>query len=456
MRGRKEDRRGRSARANAPEPLVKVNGVVDLFSGAGGLSEGFRQAGFEILGATDNDPDAAATYSLNFPAAKMVTGDIRDPKIKEQVLEVARAASVVVGGPPCQAFSQVRNHSRVIDDPRNSLYREFIEVLRATLPRAFLMENVTGMDQMGVRQQIADDLALEGEYSVLPQVVDSADFGVPQTRRRLLFLGVRAGNGMAPPVLKGTGVTEAVELVRRVREDRTRYAISIHENLFTTGVADMLADPEDDRAVTAADAISDLCELDVGRRNDQISYSEIGAARSRYQRNMRSGTGPTLENVQVPRINEDTKLRLRGVPRGGNHRDLPESLLDRYITGQKWGQDNGTGRLSRRHFYAYRRLHPDIWAWTLNTKADSVYHYDAPRALSVREFARLQSFPDRFVFTTDPRAGLVEGRHEGGPGHSRYRQVGNAVPPLLARAAASALLEQLRTSKDEELRALSA
>ena len=103
------------------------------------------------------------------------------------------------------------------------------------------------------------------------------------------------------------------------------------------------------------------------------------------------------------------------------------------------GQDNGSGRLSRRHFYAYRKLHPAMWAWTLNTKADSAYHYAVPRALSVREFARLQSFPDSFVFTSDPRPGAVPGRIDGGPAHSRYRQVGNAVPPLLARAVATEL-----------------
>ena len=150
-----------------------------------------------------------------------------------------------------------------------------------------------------------------------------------------------------------------------------------------------------------------------------------------------------LANVQVPRINPDTELRLLGIPPGGNYRDLKEELQERYITGHRWGQDNGTGKLSRKHFYAYRRLHPGVWAWTLNTKADSVYHYSVARALSVREFARLQSFPDRFVFTTDSRPGMIEGRHDGGPAHSRYRQAGNAVPPLLAKAVATSLAAHL-------------
>ncbi len=121
-----------------------------------------------------------ATYAANFPEAQSITGDIRSPSVKERILAAARQATVLIGGPPCQAFSQVRNHTRMIDDPRNALYREFVDVLKQTLPPSFVVENVTGMDQMGVREQIAADLSLEGEYTVLPQVVDAADFGVPQ------------------------------------------------------------------------------------------------------------------------------------------------------------------------------------------------------------------------------------------------------------------------------------
>ncbi len=416
--------------------------IVDLFAGAGGISEGFRQAGFSIVAGSDNDPDAMATYAVNFPEAQSIVGDIRVPAIKEQILAAAKRANVLVGGPPCQAFSQVRNHSRVIDDPRNSLYREFIDVLEQTLPMAFVMENVTGMDQMRVRDQIVTDLSLAGEYDVLPQVVDAADFGVPQTRKRLLFVGVRSSAGMVPPRLIGSAVTNSVTLARSLGR-RTRYQVMVHHDLLSIDLAKTLCDPEDLIAVTAADAISDLAGLPVGHRNDWISYDDLPDPVSAYQRMMRAGTGDYVSNVQVPRINEDTKLRLKDIPQGGNYRDLGEDLLERYLTGQRWGQDNGTGRLSRRHFYAYRRLHPAVWAWTLNTKANSVYHYSEWRALSVREFARLQSFPDRFAFTTDARRGMIEGRHDGGPAHSRYRQVGNAVPPLLAKILAQMLSLEL-------------
>ncbi len=425
--------------------------LVDLFAGAGGLSEGFRQAGFSVIAGSDNDPDAASTFRQNFPEAQVITGDIRKQEVKEQILTAARQASVLVGGPPCQAFSQVRNHTRIIDDPRNDLYREFVEVLRDALPLAFVMENVTGMDQMGVREQIAADLTIDGEYEVLPQVVDAADFGVPQTRKRLLFVGVRRERGMRPPSMIGTGAVDAVTLVRFTGTRRPRYQVVIQQNLLSVRLGEALANPQDVTVVTAANAISDLVSLEVGNRNDELPVDRFPQPQSAYQEAMRAGVGSVLTNVQVPRLNRDTELRLAGIPQGGNHRDLSENLLERYITGARWGQDNGTGRLSRRHFYAYRRLHPGIWAWTLNTKGDSVYHYSKARALSVREFARLQSFPDRFVFTTDPRPGLIEGRHDGGPAHSRYRQAGNAVPPLLARAIAERLLAELMRVGEQEI-----
>ena len=338
----------------------------------------------------------------------------------------------------------MRNHVRLIDEPRNTLYREFVHVVAEGCPRAFLMENVTGIDEMDVGEQILTDLSLDGAYDVRAHVLDAADFGVPQSRRRLFFIGLRRGEVGLFVVPKGSGVADTFSLVREVDQSGcARYRVAAQGDLLLGSVFASLADPEDALAVTVEQALSDLVGLVSGRRKDEIAYEELPAPYSAYQRAMRDRAGSVLRNVQVPRMREDTRLRLEAIPPGGNYRDLDEALMKRYLTGERWGQNNGSGRLSRRHFYAYRRLHSGIWAWTLNTKADAAYHYSLPRSLSVREFARLQSFPDRFVFTTDPRKGGLPGRLPNGPAHSRYRQVGNAVPPLLARAVADVLSDAL-------------
>lgn len=431
----------------APAPTI-----VDLFAGAGGLAEGFRLAGFKAVAATDIDPDACATFQRNFPCARVVQGDIRAQAVASAVLEASVGVDVVVGGPPCQAFSQMRNHVRLIDDPRNSLYKEFVHVVSKLLPSAFLMENVTGIDQMGFREQIIADLELGGEYAVLPQVIDAADVGVPQTRKRLIFIGVRRALMIAPPLVSQSNATNAVSLSRMMRRGRFRYELQGSGDHFSPRLLASLADPEDMLAVSASQALSDLRPIESGNRMDVIDYADLLPPLTAYQRYMREGNDGPLHNVQVPRLRDDTSLRLKAIPAGGNHRDLPEELTQRNLTGQKWGPENGSGLLSRRHYYAYRRLHPDIWSWTLNTKADSVYHYKDVRSLSVREFARLHSFPDRFVFTTDSRSGPLLGRHEGGPAHSRYRQVGNAVPPLLAKACALAIREAVFSGIGSNLR----
>jgi DNA (cytosine-5)-methyltransferase 1 len=432
---------------SATQPLR----VADVFCGAGGLSEGFRQAGSRIAAGSDIDPDACATFGRNFPEAIVICGDIREGEARGGLIEAAAGVDVIVGGPPCQAFSQVRNHVRLLDDPRNSLYREFVRVIASVRPPAFLMENVPGIDQMGVREQIARDLSLDADYIVQSQVVDAADFGVPQTRRRLVFVGIRRSLGIDPLSLSGSGAAAGIGLLRSATRKHIDYAVGSADNsLSTDELLRALADPENLRVVSAAQAISDLAGLPAPSQIDELAANELPEPGSSYQRLMRADVD-TLTNTRVPRINADTRKRLRAIPAGGNHRDLGEELLGRYLSGLRWGPDGGTGRLERKHYYAYRRLHPDIWSWTLNTKADSVYHYQRLRALSVREFARLQSFPDRFVITTDPRRGDLPGRIEGGAGHSRYRQVGNAVPPLLAREMAARLREALAAASAAKL-----
>ena len=416
--------------------------LLDLFCGAGGLSEGFRQVGFSIVAGIDQDPDACATYAHNFPDAVTISGDLTAKPLQKQVVEVASGVDVVVGGPPCQAFSQVRNHDRSLHDPKNRLYREFLHLLKVLRPRAFVMENVPGLAQLRVQERIAKDLSIRGQYSVSLHLMDACDYGVPQTRKRLFFIGLHRSIGAPSILVSGKNASNNLYLDRQQR-DLVSYRPS-PAGPEGRELLERLLDDDDASIVTTKQAISDLALLRAGRRDDLLTADEMGSAKSEYQRRMRN-TEAMISNVSVPRINEDTSIRLSAIPQGGNHLDLPSDLRERYLTGQRWGPSNGTGQLGRRHYYAYRRLHSDFWSWTLNTKADSTYHWLTTRALSVREFARIQSFPDRFTFTTDPRRGALPGRISGGAAHSRYRQVGNAVPPLVGAAVAEALKVILET-----------
>jgi DNA (cytosine-5)-methyltransferase 1 len=427
--------------------------LIDLFCGAGGLSEGFRQAGFRILAGSDIDPDACASFALNFPEAQSVHGDLRDASVREQLLARGNQALVVVGGPPCQAFSQMRNHTRLIDDPRNALYREFVRIVESVSPLVFVMENVPGLEQMGVRDQVVEDLRLRGRYRVSAQLVDAVDFGVPQTRRRIVFVGVHESLDREPPFIQGSGASVALWLTRRNGTQPIRYEVGGQPQLGVASFAERLLDPSDASVVTASQAIGDLAGLRAGTREDDLDSATLPPPASRFQELMRARADAALGNVSVPRIMTDTVARLAEIPEGGNYRDLPERLRERYLSGERWGPHSGSGRLDRRHYYAYRRLHRDFWSWTLNTKADSVYHYEQQRSLSAREFARLQSFPDCFRFTTDARKGPLPGRIEGGAAHSRYRQVGNAVPPLLARAIADSVKRVLAETREPMLTA---
>lgn len=407
---------------------------VDLFCGAGGFSEGFRQGGFHTLAASDIDPWAGATFDHNHAphGTKFVLGDIGSPQVQEALLDAisGTAVDVVIGGPPCQAFSQVRNHRRVIDDPRNALYRHYVEMIHKLRPRVFVMENVPGLENLAggaVRKQILEDLCLHGEYRVASRVVDAASFGVPQNRLRVLFVGVRSDLRIAPTFPEAPDFPELPLLVRQPSARARSGWVYQHERaLLTDAALAALKDPEDLRLVSVKQAIGDLIHLRPSKTlvrrpsNDPVAYIE--PAQSAYQRARRVGSSE-LFNADVPSIREDTVARLAAIPPGGNFRDLSAELTARYLSGKKWGPELGRKSLSRKYFFAYRKLYPDHFSWTLNTKADCVFHYSHGRALTVREFARLHSFDDSYHFLFGDR-------------HSRYRQVGNAVPPLLARAVA--------------------
>ncbi|MGH6679565.1 MAG: DNA cytosine methyltransferase, partial [Bradyrhizobium sp.] len=370
---------------------------LDLFCGAGGLSEGFRQAGFHTVAANDADAWAGGTYALNHTphGTKFVLGDVTSPAVKEELLHHAGGAfiDVITGGPPCQAFSQVRNHARIIDDPRNSLYGHFVKLLGIVRPRIFVMENVPGLENLAggvIRRQIIEDLALDGEYRVASRVIDAAAFGVPQNRLRVLFIGVRSDLRVNPPFPAGAPVPElpGLDRIQSKRGNCYRHAKPTPGN----PALQWLRDPERTELVTVEQAIGDLVHLRPNVRlvrrpsDDPVPYEH--APSSAYQRLRRAGSR-TLFNADVPSIREDTVARLKAIPQGGNFRDIPEELCARYLNGTKWGPELGRDNLSRKYFFAYRKLHPEHFSWTLNTKADCVYHYASPRALTVREFARL-------------------------------------------------------------------
>lgn len=405
--------------------------AVDLFCGGGGLSQGLTDAGFSVIAAADHDPDACTTYRQNFPGTALTEGDLTVRGKRAQLIEAVGGSrlDVLAGGPPCQAFSQIHNHDRLLADPRNRLYREFVQLLGELHPRALLVENVPGLNQLAggeVRRRIERDLSLDGEYNVVSGVLDAGDFGTPQRRQRLVFAGLSRELG-EPLLPSGSGVTKL-----GLAEDRESQQAALEP--WAGEARKILADPWDARAVTVAQALGDLVEP--GER-----YTT--EPQSAYQEKLRAGSDGPQDHIPS-RTREDTRLRLEAIPPGGNVYDLPDDLLMRYLGGSKWGPAGNGERLSRRHFYAYRRLSPDRLAWTVNTKADFAYHYALPRGLSVREAARLQGFPDRFHFATAPPG--TPGQLKNGARHSRYRQVGNAVPPPLAQAIASAISGMLRTA----------
>ena len=429
-----------SARATRPTYRRPVS--LDLFSGAGGFSEGFRQTGFHTIAANDFDPWAGATYELNHQqhGTKFVLGDISDAGVQERLFDAVggQELDVIIGGPPCQGFSQVRNHARLIKDPRNRLYRQYVSVIEKLRPRTFVMENVPGLENLGggtVRTQILEDLTLDGEYLVECRVLDAAAFGVPQNRLRVLFIGVRRDIG-ALPQFPESPYTEALPVLDR-RQKGERWTYRHRKSPATVRALAKLLDPSSTELVTVEQAISDLAWLRPNAKlvrkpsNDAVPYDAAPA--SAYQR-ARRALSRELFNADVPSIREDTVKRLRAIPQGGNFRDLPEELAARYLSGKKWGPELGRKTLSRKYFFAYRKLYPAYFSWTLNTKADCVFHYGTPRALTVREFARLHSFDDTYHFLAGDR-------------HSRYRQVGNAVPPLFAKAIGDAIAGILAEAK---------
>lgn len=387
--------------------------TIDLFCGAGGITEGFREAGYTCLYGNDSMPEAIETFSLNHPEAWAETEDIEtvEPSRVRRKLGLRKGTlDVLVGGPPCQGFS-INAPERFLSDNRNKLFKDYLRFLEEFEPKAFLFENVPGLLSLGdgnVFRQIVREFEEHG-YQVSSKILFAAHYGVPQERWRLIILGSRTA-AIAPP-------------------QPTHYATG-RANFRSGGTMTFRLNLSDkDRllpAVTVGEAISDLPRLAMGEGSEIVGYTS--EPQSDYSRAMRNPEGITFNHFGAKLAKQNIE-RMKYVTPGGSWRDIPHQLLPKGM--QRARKSDHTKR--------YGRLRNDGLAGTVMTKCDphwgTVFLPDQERSLTVREAARFQSFPDFYRFV--------------GPRVSQYEQVGNAVPVLLAKAIAlqiRAHLEQQRTA----------
>jgi DNA (cytosine-5)-methyltransferase 1 len=392
--------------------MENVFTTIDLFAGAGGLSEGFHQEGFHILVANDHDPVASETFRLNFPESVFIPGDIEEIA-SAQFLQAGNLRKgelcALAGGPPCQAFS-VYNHQRGMHDERSGLFREYLRIVADLMPAFVVMENVTGMqsiDEGRAIEEIHRQLKKLGYY-VEHRVLCAEKYGIPQERRRIFFIGSR----------DLTSIQWPAPTHRSAQETNNNNKPYRHPDLFTA-IEEARLKPY----VTVWDAISDLPALGIREGEEDAAYSM--PAQSRYQRMLRRGSR-RLYNHVAPDLSDINLQRLKHIPQGGSWRDIPYDLLPAGMQRAKRSD----------HTKRYGRLHPDGLCCTILTKCDlhwgSYIHPTQERTLTVREAARFQSFPDRIRFI--------------GSRGDQYRQVGNAVPPLLGRAVAAQIKKMLESS----------
>ena len=341
---------------------------IDLFSGCGGLSHGFSQAGFRPIAAVDNWLDALQTYSFNHRSAEVIEMDLSSEQ-PTFPLEKFRGIDLVIGGPPCQGFSI--SGKRNPEDERNNLYKGFLKVVKNLKPRFFLMENVPnlkGMSNGQIYKRIFCDFEEIG-YSLTGSVLLASDFGVPQNRKRCFIVGQPKSFSKNPFLFPEGGT-------------------ALH------------------KIVTSSEAISDLtCDS----LADGSEYPV--EPKTKFQRMMRQQSSGVW-NHQICQHTEKTKSIISLVPDGGNYKDLPKEFQE-----------------TRKVNIAWTRLDSKKPSFTIDTGHRHHFHYKWNRVPTVREAARLQSFPDHFVFL--------------GNRTSQMRQVGNAVPPLLAKILAKAIKAHL-------------
>ncbi|MDS3856922.1 DNA cytosine methyltransferase [Staphylococcus hominis] len=349
--------------------------ILDLFCGAGGLSLGFQNAGFDIYGGVEWDPNAMNTHTYNFNTHFHYSGDISeisDDIIRDSLMNI----DGVIGGPPCQGFSSANRYLKEEEDPRNKLFFQFLRFIQIIKPKFFVIENVPGIltrDNGYAKNKILE-ITENLNYKVEVQVLSSEDYGVPEVRKRAFFVGIRD-------------------------DINVTFDFSKIKPIFGK--------------TTVRDAIGDLIELE----NKSNFNTLLGVNRTPIQEYYFDETSMQIENHEPSKHNEKVVERIKHVSQGGNWKEVPPELWD-------------TQR-NNRHSSAYRRLDLNKPSITIDTGHMNYFHPIFHRVPTVRESARIQSFKDSFVFY--------------GSKTQQYRQVGNAVPPILAQAIANEIMNILNS-----------
>lgn len=347
---------------------------IDLFSGAGGLSKGFLDAGYNVVLGVDFDDAALKTFECNHGSAKAMKLDLFNHDnidviisyLKKQKIEL----DVLVGGPPCQGFSIAG--PRDMNDKRNSLYMAMVKLAERLKPKAIVLENVPGMLQTnnGIgAKRIIDDFSKLG-YTMTAKILYAPDYGIPQIRKRVFFVGLLNSE-------------------------------KIYEYPLPTCTQD--------KYVTCEDAIGDLPAL-INIYGEEVQDYECSPLTD-YQALMRKNSKKIynhIGSIHEPKTVEMLKM----IPEGKNYKALPPELSSKF-----------------KYHEALTRYHSKRPSLTINTGHRSHFHYKWNRIPTVRESARLQSFPDDFIFY--------------GNKSEQYRQVGNAVPPMLGYVVAKQLKKYL-------------
>lgn len=339
---------------------------IDIFAGAGGLSLGAEWAGITMSHAIEISPYPAQTYKRNHPNTIVLQEDIQN--INTSTIELGKQdLFIIMGGPPCQGFSMSNTMSRNMDNDKNFLYLQFVRFVRDLHPKWFVLENVWGMTKMNdgeTVKMIKESFEALG-YSVEAKILWASDYGVPQKRYRFFLVGNSENIPFEFPL-------------------------------------------ETDSTITVHDAISDLPVLSNGQMINSAPYTISLEDASEYAQLMRQHSEQSQQNFVS--LNNDLVIeRYKYIPQGGNWRDIPDSLMQNYADK------------SRCHSGIYKRLRYDAPSVVIsNYRKSMLIHPTQDRGLSVREAARLQSFPDDYYFM--------------GPHMSIQQQIGNAVPPLLAKA----------------------